>query len=320
MAGQRRARSWPYWSEAKLEVLEDYLSAFTRACKRAREIVYLDAFAGGPRNLSETTGAEIEGSALIALHTQPPFSKLRYFELPGKAGELERAIRPEARGRDVRVTPGDCNETIPTVLGELRPFRWAPTFAFIDPEGMEVAWETLAALAAHRDDQKTKVELWLLFPSAGLCRTLALRRRPSMRDVGRATRLFGTDQWKVIYTARALEHFSGAEARNEYVNLMRWRLETVLGYRWTHQWEVRNVHGPLYHMIFATDSEPGHKIMTHLYNQAAAKEPAMLADARQKEHDERVGAMPLFHMSEVVGGSANVYAHEPPWEPPSVVE
>ncbi|HEY1734656.1 MAG TPA: hypothetical protein VGG23_09425, partial [Acidimicrobiales bacterium] len=37
---------------------------------------------------------------------------------------------------------------------------------------------------------------------------------------------------------------------------------------------------PLYHMIFATDSKPGHNIMTHLYDQAAAEFPAMAQEAR----------------------------------------
>ena len=32
-----------------------------------------------------------------------------------------------------------------------------------------------------------------------------------------------------------------AEAREKYVNLMRWRLESSLGYRFTHPFELRNL-------------------------------------------------------------------------------
>ena len=62
---------------------------------------------------------------------------------------------------------------------------------------------------------------------------------------------------------------------------MRWRLETVLGYRWTHPLEQRNTRGTsLYFMIFATSNEVGHRIMSHLYNTAAKQFPAMRAEAK----------------------------------------
>ena len=60
--------------------------------------------------------------------------------------------------------------------------------------------------------------------------------------------------------------------------------------------------------------------MTHLYNRAAQKQPAMLEDARKREHDRRIGALALFDVPAEVQASAEIYSHEPPWEPPSSVE
>ena len=81
---------------------------------------------------------------------------------------------------------------------------------------------------------------------------------------------------------------------------MRWRLEHELGYRWTHQLEIRNTGGvPIYHMVFGTDSPAGNKIMTHLYEQAASEFPAM-ADAARRRRDrmkrEEQGQFDLFSM------------------------
>jgi hypothetical protein len=40
--------------------------------------------------------------------------------------------------------------------------------------------------------------------------------------------------------ARLRDDISAGDAREEYVNLIHYRLEVVLGYRWTHPFEVLN--------------------------------------------------------------------------------
>lgn len=187
---------------------------------------------------------------------------------------------------------------------------------------MELAWATLQALADHKrgyrraDSPKPeyKVELWMLFPSAGIMRTLALEAAKLREsDMTRATRLFGTEDWRPIYELRRLNELSGADAREECVNLMRWRLERVLGYRYTHPFELRNMRGgPMYHMIFATDNEAGTRIMTSIYRSAASTVPEMQREAR----DRRRGQQSFEFDVEVAGAQAS-YEYEPPWQPPS---
>lgn len=43
-------RGWGYWTEAKLDILSNYLPAFTTASKKAGKTVYLDLFAGSAAN------------------------------------------------------------------------------------------------------------------------------------------------------------------------------------------------------------------------------------------------------------------------------
>jgi three-Cys-motif partner protein len=117
---------------------------------------------------------------------------------------------------------------------------------------MELAWETIAALAEYKRGYRAvgslkpeyKIELWMLFPTSGIVRALALEEeKVSIVDEARATRLFGTGRWRPIHELRVAGAITGGDAREEYVNLMRWRLERDLGYRSTHPFELKNTRG-----------------------------------------------------------------------------
>jgi hypothetical protein len=98
------------------------------------------------------TGEEFNGSARIVLETNEAggFTRLRYFERATKAKDLQDRLVAEYPGRDIKVYGGDCNVEVPKALVGLRHLKWAPTFAFIDPDGMELAWQTLECLADHK--------------------------------------------------------------------------------------------------------------------------------------------------------------------------
>jgi three-Cys-motif partner protein len=189
---------------------------------------------------------------------------------------------------------------------------------------MELEWRTLKALADHKrgyrkaikEKPEYKVEMWMLFPTSGIIRTLALdQAKVTAGDFARATRLYGSEEWKPIYELRKEEKLSAAEARDEYVNLMRWRLERALRYRAAHSFELRNSKGPLYHMIFATDNEVGTKIMSAIYANAAKQLPEM----RQEARDRALG-QGAFDLGEAHLASNEGYRYEPPWEPPGLPE
>lgn len=315
-------RSWGYWTQAKLAILRDYLPAFLHASKgKVSEFVYLDAFAGEGHGVDRLTGNAFPGSARIALDTVVAggFTKLRYFEQASKARELEERLRSLYPNRDIKVYGGDCNRKMSEALADLQSVRWAPTFAFLDPDGMELAWETLRLLATHKagyrksnsDRPEYKVELWLLFPTQGLIRTLALDRGKLLPEHEEgATRLFGTEQWRSIYERRQRGELAAADAKDEYVNLMRWRLTSDLGYAKTHPFELKNtVGGTLYHMIFATANAAGDRIMADLYRSASKGIPAMLQEARDRQSGQASLAF------EEIEFAAPSYAYEPPRDP-----
>ncbi|MYG99355.1 MAG: three-Cys-motif partner protein TcmP [Acidimicrobiaceae bacterium] len=320
------SRTWGYWTRGKLDVLRDYLDAFTTTTKykAPSERIYLDLFAGETDNRDRITNEEIQSSAQIALSTSnPPFTRLRFFEVKDKARELESSLLAANPGRDIKVYGGDCNEKIVRALAELRAFAWAPTFAFIDPNGLEAKWCTLKRLSKFRTG-KYKTELFLLFSPQMFSRILPTRGRDLRpEDEGTIDAVFGVGSWRHIYDRRLDKSLSGEQAREEYLNLMRWRLEADLGYKWTHPLELKNTRGSsLYFMIFATTNPAGHRIMGDLYDRAARQFPAMQAEARrriQQIDEESSGIMRLFPddsgLRATEAFDERLYLHEPPIRP-----
>jgi three-Cys-motif partner protein len=287
-------RPWGFWTESKLDMLSDYLHGFNVASKKAGVTIYLDLFAGQAQNLNKHTGMPIDGSLRRALNTVPAFTALRGFEIRAdRAASLQAAYQAQAPGRDVRIYPGDVHLSLLSVLDDLRHYRWAPTFAFLDPDGVEARWNLLEALAEHKRREKTKVEIFLLLPSAQFGRVVheKLDEPHLLRAEQLLTDLFGCDQWRPILAGRRSGLITAEEARDEFTNLMRWRLERVLGYEFTHSLRLTNLQGaPIYDMVFATDHKIGDKIMSDVYRGAAARFPRMRREIRIRRREAEEAA------------------------------
>jgi three-Cys-motif partner protein len=258
--------TWGPWSERKLEILRNYLRAFTTASRgKSSEALYLDLFAGSWLNRRRDAEGTFPGSSQIAMTTRPAFTKLAFFELPAKAERLRDTLRTEAPG-DHRwsVFGGDCNLEIEGALTNLEKWRVMPSFAFIDPRGLQVDWATIERLAAWKADRAWKVELWILFPGPAPARVVGLGNEGSAEAIDR---VFGSRDWRAIARNKSLGRLAPRAERASYVNLYRWRLENELGYAKTHSLELTTRRGtPVYTMVFATDHPAGGRIMSHVYN------------------------------------------------------
>ncbi|MCA0181331.1 MAG: three-Cys-motif partner protein TcmP [Actinobacteria bacterium] len=284
-------RSWGPWTEIKLDALSKYLHAFNVACLgKAPRTLYLDLFAGAAENISRTTGLEVSGSALRALQTTPSFSKLLLCELhPAKASGLESNLKGKFPERDLEVLTGDCNTVIPARLTELAQrdagWRRTPAFAFIDQFSAEIHWETLRYLADYRESrQGWRTELWLYFGDSLLPRGLASSSPQSRASYAeRVDRMYGTDQWREIVVGRDQGMLTAAEAKDELVNLMRWRLQSVLGYGRTLPLKMARPEGHgLYTMIFATNHDVGEHIMQNVLAGAEEAQQQLMAATRTR--------------------------------------
>lgn len=312
-------RGWGFWTEAKLDILSAYLRAFaTAGSKKAQgQLTYLDLFAGNASNQRRDTQQDIQGSSVRALEALPEYARIFLFERDSVAAELRSNLRSRFPARSFEVVPGDSNVTLDGVLDQLKAqgVDWAPCFAFVDPySSAGLRWDTLARLADFKRARTYKVEQWLLFYGSDIPRVLA--QSPANADLLRRT--FGGDSWVPISEAREAGALTAEGARREYTNHLGWRLENVLGYRYTHSFEVRNTSGNyLYDLVFATDNDAGDRIMGDVYAAAAHKFEQMRREAYERRRADRSGQDSLFGF-EAVGGVADQvppYRAEPP-EPP----
>jgi len=311
-------REFRYWTRNKLGILEGYLSAFNKAAYlKASDRLYIDLMAGSPTNKDRVTGEEFDGSARLALQASPPFTHLAFCEKPEMAAALKADLEPRHPGRQFQVYPGDCNWTIDQVLNDLERWRKAPTFVFVDQQAAEIHWQTLTKLAAFRTAD-WKAELWILMSPAEITRGVAGTN--GVAFAARVDALYGNRAWRRIQAARGRGDITPEEYRDQMVNLLRWQLEQGLGYVMTARIPMRMPNNmPLYDMVFATDHPVGNKIMTHLYQNAARREPGMIQEAKaraKRQREDRAGMVPMFEMEppEVTVDSI-AWEPSPSWDP-----
>lgn len=197
------------WTEEKLKRIRKYLSAYTTALSNQPfRTAYIDAFAGTgyrqlkqeqmirqsmfPEFMEQDAKSFLEGSAQIALQTQPRFDKYIFIEQEeSKFIELQKLKErfPEVAA-DMILVNADCN----TYLQDLCfNFNWRKNRAalFLDPFGMQIEWKTIEAIAHTK-----AIDLWLLFP-LGVAVNRLLRRDGQIDETlkEKLDVLFGTTDW-----------------------------------------------------------------------------------------------------------------------------
>ncbi|WP_419847254.1 three-Cys-motif partner protein TcmP [Candidatus Poriferisocius sp.] len=260
-------REWSGHSYEKISILGDYLPAFAQATQRAPNRVYVDAFAGDSQNFIKGTDREFPGSPELALGVSPPFTHLRFFEKSPSRAQRLRGLAIGCGNSGVQVVEGDCNEEMAGVLRGL-PVQ-APAFAFLDPDGMELRWKTIQAIADHKRvyaerTGRSKVEMWILFCTFGIVRMLGSNRDEAVRRgfPQRVAELYGAwGPWQEIWDARLDGRITPGNAKKAYLYLYMDRLAD-LGYQHLLVRPIKPTRGnELYAMIFVTDSPAGESIM-----------------------------------------------------------
>ncbi len=244
----------------KLAVLLLYFKPFTQIVKGG---YYVDGMAGP--GICEVKDVPLTrfvwGSPLLALRTQPGFERCWFVELDKKTKEALEA-RTGAIPRRSEVRLGDVNVLVPRIVGEVPPGR--PCFCFLDPEATEVHWSTVAQVAGRAK----RPEILINFPLEMAFQRLLTTREPmDAASEEKADRFFPTREWRAVRQAR-LDRMLPEEAKEQYLSLYKKGLEG-LGYKpdRIHSLQVKTpgqLGGkgqPVYHLIFASDSDIGSHIM-----------------------------------------------------------
>lgn len=83
----------------------------------------------------------------------PAFTYVALFEMRKARAAQLRDLRDSYPNRRIDVFEGDCDELMKDALH--RTPVPAPTFAFLDPDGMELEWRTVQLRADHKRARTT---------------------------------------------------------------------------------------------------------------------------------------------------------------------
>ncbi len=246
-SGGLAVRSLEIHSFRKPLLLRYYLNPLTRILSGYfKRTCYLDGFSG-PGKVRFTLGGDtydIDGSPLIALKARPGFTDYYFCDSDKKCRTaLELRIARMSVGRNVEVLPAqDFNKCLPSILSIIPSD--CHIFAFFDPDGLELNWQTVAAVGARRHR-----ELLINF-SNGVFRC-AQTARTNKKHHERMNSFMGLedDWWR--YTSEDILETYKTNLRS-------------LGGGFKHLLDlpVRNVNkSVVYNLLFATDNDTAVKIL-----------------------------------------------------------
>jgi len=254
------------WTALKLEYLDAYLQGYAQATKSWGERYYIDAFAGSGDCILADNQMPVLGSPWRALQAIPAFSAYYFVEKNREAADhLRRRIEEVGVGNALIFT-GDCNQVIPAHILPAMSKR-APSFAFLDPYGLQLNWETVVRLAQHRSEALYKMELLLLYPY-----DMAINRAFSSQQSYPALDRFYGDRriWREQLDVSLSRKETAAQRRERFLRLYQDRLH-ALGYTFVDSFgPLYGGHRAKYHVIFAGDNAVGAKIMRHVWSHPRA--------------------------------------------------
>lgn len=135
---------------------------------------FVDLFAGCGVTKVRGTGDYLAGSPIIAAHAISPFTKLVCVEKNSNFSQALRTRLRAVRPTGAVIIEDDCNSAIDQVIAELGEHPLV--FVNVDPEGMEIRWDTLAKLSASHKSMDFMVNL-----TYGAERELAAARKTGKR-------------------------------------------------------------------------------------------------------------------------------------------
>lgn len=258
------------WVAEKLDYLQRYIDIFTTSMhsKPWRAMHYIDLFSGPGKCKVPTAHAVYLGSPLLALTAEHPFNRYFFVDLSAhNISALQARVSTSPLSDRVECLVGDSNQIVNHLVERILagdrarlPGRWSSlNLAFLDPDGLELRWEAVAALA-----RVSRMDLVIHYPQGGLNRYMG---RAVDRDEETIVDLFfGGPQWRAVYCEWRARG-TGPGVHRALMDHYRNRL-AELGYREVLRDDevgdeplIRNARrrAPLYRLIFASKHPLGHE-------------------------------------------------------------
>jgi three-Cys-motif partner protein len=262
------ARPSGQWAAEKLYYVKTYVDIFETSMRNKpwRSRNFIDLFAGPGKCRVEDSCEYFLGSPLLALTTEHPFTD--YFFVDSNSENIDalkkRCAATEASSK-IHYIVGDSNIQVNQIVEHINRVDKAyinglwPSLnlAFLDPEGLELEWKTVEALA-----KVNKMDLIIHYSQYGLTRNLD--QCCTVEDETVIDRFFGDSEWRRIFGSwRAKSNRKGMH--RELIDYYKSKLQK-LGYQ-----EIRNENetgieplmrsskqAPLYRLLFVSKHPLGH--------------------------------------------------------------
>lgn len=253
------ARSTKEYVQYKLKSLAYYLNITNTAMYSKWSTRYfIDLQAGSGKN--KIGNDFLLGSPLIALTAPHPATHFRFNEnnadLENAQSALQMRVEKSPIANRVEIYNEDANIIVDKICQEINGHSGSLNIAFLDPDGLELKWSTVAKLASIK-----RMDLIINFSTSGIVRNIGIENFPLLNE------FFGTDQWIQVDTPN-----DPVKRRRAFIDFYRQRLEKF-GYYIAidpdlggHDIAVTNSkNSQVYSMIFASK----HKLGDDFWKKAA---------------------------------------------------
>jgi three-Cys-motif partner protein len=259
-----------YWSQLKLEIVEQYGAAYTKVFSRTPRLkkYYIDGFSGAGKHVAKETGELIEGSPARALKIRPPFDGYWFIDLDADKTDYLRSV---CRDRtDVHIHTGDANIYLSeTVLPEIQYEKFTRALCLLDPYALHLSWDVILQAGTSR-----AVDMFLNFPVMDMNRNAIWRNpeRVPTNGIERMTRFWGDESWRqAAYGESPQGNLFGREmvkqGNEQIAAAFGSRLKTVAGFNFVSDpLPMRNSRNAVvYYLFLASQKAVARKIITDIF-------------------------------------------------------
>lgn len=259
------------WSELKLEIVEKYGAAYTRAFANTRGLkkFYVDAFSGAGVHISKSSGEQIDGSPARALKITPPFDRFIFIDMNEKKTAHLQSL---CAGRtNVHIETGDASRyLIDTLLPTIKYEFYNRALCLFDPYGLHLEW-----LAMEMAGKSRAIDMFLNFPVMDMNRNAIWHNPENVppEGVARMNVFWGDQSWRdAAYGEHAQGNLFGPptivkHGNDVIVNAFRERLKKVAGFRFVPEpLPMRNkTNAIVYYLFFASQKTVADAIATDIF-------------------------------------------------------
>ncbi len=270
------------WAKKKLRVLAHYIATSTVAMKNKpwRRRFYIDLQAGPGKNCvaddndqcPSTNPDVFLGSPLLALTEGAKYSSYFFVEQDEEsASALRTRCKSLSNTNPISIIEDDCNNAVDQICDAINRVDTPPfsktdwnslSLAFLDPEGLELNWETVVKLASLK-----RTDIVINFSIGGL-RRRAGHDKQMPPGTTRSDQFFGTTEWRGIP-----DNPDSSKPAFQWIEFYQARLQE-LEYQWGTPVPVKNTTNvELYRLLFASK----HQLGVELWEEARKNAPRQRA-------------------------------------------